>query len=127
MDVDTRARGTELLDRPGQGIGRDAGTGADADAADISMADGFNGVDAFLDGSDRALGVRHECDAGVGEGDASAGPFEEALAELPLEGLNAGGDGRLGEEEGLGGAAEGAMARDLQEGFELSEFYISHC
>ncbi|WBL37591.1 hypothetical protein O0235_02780 [Tepidiforma flava] len=87
------------------------------------MADGFDGVGAFLDGGEGALGVGHEGAAGIGQGDAAAGAFEEALAELALEGLDAGGDGWLGEEEGLGSTAEGAVVSDLDEGFELCQFH----
>ena len=122
VDVDARARLAEALEDAGQDVGGDGGACADADAADIAVADGLDGVGAFLDGGERALGVGHEGVPGIGQGDAAAGAFEEALADLAFERLDAGGDRWLREEERFRRAAERAVVRHLDECFELGEF-----
>ena len=89
------------------------------------MAHGFNCVRPFLDGGEGALSVGHEGKARVGEGHASARPFEEALTDLALQGLNAGGNGWLSQKQRLGRAAKRTVMRDLEECFELGEFQLS--
>jgi hypothetical protein len=123
VDVDARADLAELLQDAGKEVGRDGRRGADAEASDIAVADGFDGVGAFLDGGEGALGVGHEGDTGIGQGDAAAGPFEETLADFAFERLDAGGHGWLGEKQRLGGAAKGAVVGHLDESFELREFH----
>src|SRR5581483_8596269 len=69
----------------------------------------------------RAFGERHPRAAGFGQAHAAWRPHEELRAELALEPVQARGQGRLGDEERLGGAADAATARDLEEAVDLLE------
>lgn len=106
VDVDARPFGAELAQHAGQHVGGDRRTRADADAADVAVADRLDCVGAFLDRCEGALSVGHECVPRIGQGDAAAGAFEQAVADLTFQGLDAGGDGWLCQEERFSGAAE---------------------
>jgi hypothetical protein len=61
--------------------------------------------------------VREEDGASVGQAHAATAPLEQLLAQLSLQGLDAGGDRGLGELESLGCAAEALMSCHLSESF----------
>jgi hypothetical protein len=70
-----------------------------------------------------ALGVGQETGTYLGQTDASAGALEQALAEVSLEGLNACGDRRLSQKQGLGSPAKATLIGDLNEGFQLTQIH----
>ena len=59
--------------------------------------------------------------AGLGETHAPRGADEERGAEVALEGLEAGREGRLTEKEPLGGAAHASLAGNRYEGLHLGQ------
>src|SRR5205809_2801307 len=72
-------------------------------------------------GAQRALGEGDPGATGVGQAHAVWGAQEKRGAELAFESLQARGQGRLGDEEGLGGPADAAPAGDLEEALDLDE------
>jgi hypothetical protein len=67
------------------------------------------------------LGVGEEGVPGLGQPHPAAGADEQLLAQGGLQALEAGGQGRLGHEQGLGGPAEVLAAGDLEEGLDLGQ------
>src|SRR5439155_26392867 len=72
-------------------------------------------------GAQRGLGERDPGAAGVGQAHAVRGAEEKRRAQLALESLQARGQGRLADDEGLGGPADAAPAGDLEEALDLDE------
>ena len=70
-----------------------------------------------------ALGVGEEAGADLCEADAATGALEETLPQVAFQGLDAGGDGRLGKKKRLSGAAEAALVGYLYEGLKLSKIH----
>src|SRR5205809_6566111 len=78
-------------------------------------------VAAVDQGAQRALGEGDPGATGVGQAHAVWGAQEKRGAELAFESLEARGQGRLGDEEGLGRPADAAPAGDLEEALDLDE------
>ena len=68
-----------------------------------------------------ALGVGQEGSAGVGQPHSLPGPDEELLAELRLERVEPGGEGRLADIDRLRRAAHVAPPGDLEEPLHLRQ------
>src|SRR5207245_7338281 len=71
--------------------------------------------------SQRTLGEGDPGTPGIGQAHAMRRAEEQRRPELPLEALQAGGEGGLGDEERLGGPADAALAGDLEEALDLHQ------
>ena len=118
-DVDAGVAFVEGVQDTGQNVRADGERRAQAQVAGLDAAHLFQSVLPFLDHLENALGVGEEDGAGVGEAGAAATAFEQLLAHLALQRLDASGDRGLGELEDLGRTAEAAVGRHLHEGLEL--------
>src|SRR6185436_4930467 len=93
-------------------VGDGGGAAADADRATLEAGQLADGPEAGVGAAHGFLGVEEEEAAGVGELDAAPGAVEEVGAGLGLELAEHGGEGRLSDAEGPGGAGHVAGTGD---------------
>jgi len=89
----------------------------------LHVADLANRVAALLERLEQPLDIRQKRVARVGQPDAAAPAFEQLLAQLPLQALDAGSDRGLRQLKRLRRAAERMVARDLRESLNLTEIH----
>jgi hypothetical protein len=76
-------------------------------------------------GPQGVLGIGQEGAPGLGQPHPAPGADEQLLAQRALQALEAGGQGRLGHEQGLGGAAEVLAVGYLDERLDLGEHRLA--
>ena len=123
-DAHVRVRRPERLEQPRQEVRTDRGRGADEELADLPRPQLLDRLAPVEHLPDRALGVREENPAGVGERHTAAAAHEEVDPQVGLERLEPRRERGLREVERLRRAAHAGEPGDLGEGFELGE---EHC
>jgi hypothetical protein len=106
-------------------VGADGERRAETQATRLQPALLLEGATPLFEGLQRALGVRQEAASGVGEADAAPIAFEQRLAQLALQRLDARRDRRLRQEEGLRRFAEATVPRHLDKGLDLTKVHAS--
>ncbi len=122
-DIDAAVAAAKSAQDVGESVGGDRESGAQVEGPDLDVAHLVDDVPPFSHRLQDALRVGEEGEAGVREPHAAAAAFEQLLAQLTLQGLDASGDGRLGQLENFGRAAEAVVGGHLDEGFYLTEVH----
>src|SRR3990172_5540258 len=84
----------------------------------LQVPQGIDRVPSLFQGLEYTGGVGQEAAAYLRQPDAAAGPLEQPLAQVSLQGLDAGRHRRLGEGERIGGAGEAPLPSYLNKRFE---------
>ena len=120
-DLDARMGVDEALQELGEDVGADRWSRGDHEVAGRGRHHLLQRVAAVDQGSEGALREGDPGAARVGQAHAVGGAQEEGGAQLAFEALEAGGQGGLGDEEGLRGPAHAAPAGHLEEALDLDE------
>src|SRR5260370_20435193 len=119
--LDPRVGGDELLQELRQDICAGSRGRGDDQVAGGGRFDLLERVAALGEGPPRPLSVGHPCLAGFGQRPPMGSAQKEGRAQLLFESMEAGGEGRLGDEESLRRPAHAAPARDFKEAFHLDQ------
>ena len=122
-DVDARVALAEDVQDLGQDVGADGEGRAQAQVPQLQATHLLHRVPGLLHDLQDAQGIGEEGLAGVGQPHPPSAALEQLLPQLPLQRLDAGGDGGLSELEGLGGLAEAVELRYLHERFYLTQVH----
>ena len=119
-ELDAGVRLGEAVEERGERVGRDGRRGAERERDPLAAPERIQEPAPLGDGLDRALGEREEGATRLGQIDPAAPPHEQVRAEPALEGVQARGQGRLGDEQGARSLGDAALPRHGDEPFELS-------
>jgi hypothetical protein len=108
-------------DHVGQQVGRDGGDDAEPQGPVERLAELAGGVGQVVRVQQQLADPGQDRLAAGGEEHAAGRPLEEAHADLLLELLHLGGEGRLGDVAALGGAPEAAQLRHGLRVLELAQ------
>jgi hypothetical protein len=117
--ADVGVGGAEPGQQRRQGVGADGRGRPQDQPAGHTPAQLDQALAAVGQGGQGVLGIGQKRLPGLGQPHPAAGADEQLLAQGRLQALEAGGEGRLGDEQGLGGPAEVLAPRDLQERLDL--------
>jgi hypothetical protein len=123
--ADVRVAGREAGQQGRQGVGADGRRRAEDQSAGHPPAELAEALAAVGQGPQGMLGIGQERLPGLGQPHPAPGADEQLLAKGGLEALEAGGEGRLGDEQGLGGPAQVLAAGDLQKCLDLRKHRAS--
>ena len=124
-EPDARMALGEAHEQPGQDVGADRRGGAQDELAGPAAAEVAEQGRAFVEGDRRRARRRAGRPGRRRSGSCPRRPRdEERLAELRLERLEPGGEGRLRDVQRLGGPAQVALASDLEEGLDLRREHV---